>query len=325
MPTLPTSQSRRRPETVTHRRHTPKNRRPLSAPLALAALSALTVIGVSTPAAATASDSATVTVSSDLGEATASTDEATVVQLEGSGFQSVDGGFGGIYVMFGWVSGDTWAPSQGGTSGVDYFFVPDVQTADNAGYMKFVAFPGSSTGSEANGGTLEADGTWATDLVIPGPVVTLEDVSGNEREIDCREETCGVITFGAHGVVNANNETFTPVTFVEPGAVAEDEATSPEEPTAEETATEESTTGDVQESTPPAPEQSEAPSEPADDAATADATGDEQTADESGDGSATPWIIAGIAVVVLGGVAVAFLVRRGGGGSGDAGDEDSDA
>ena len=30
--------------------------------------------------------------------------------------------------------------------------------------------------------------------------------------VDCRKVTCGVITVGAHGVANANNETFTPVT-----------------------------------------------------------------------------------------------------------------
>ncbi|WP_423463637.1 hypothetical protein ACO229_02565 [Promicromonospora sp. MS192] len=139
-------------------------------------------------------------------------DGATTVRVSGSGFQSVPKAFGGIYVFFGWVSdpsGGSWAPSHGGVSGDDYRYVPDAQEAQNAGYQRFVAFPGSSTEGEANGGTIAADGTWSTDLVIPG--ARFEAADGGT--VDCTAVQCGIITIGAHGVRNANNESFTPVNF----------------------------------------------------------------------------------------------------------------
>lgn len=139
-------------------------------------------------------------------------DGATTVRVSGSGFQSIPKAFGGIYVFFGWVSdpsGGSWAPSRGGVSGDTYRYVPDAETAQNAGYQRFVAFPGSSTEAEANGGTIAANGTWSTDLVVPG--ARFEAADGTA--VDCTAVQCGIITIGAHGVRNANNESFTPVTF----------------------------------------------------------------------------------------------------------------
>ena len=137
---------------------------------------------------------------------------ATTLTLRGTGFQSVPNGFGGVYVLFGSVSG-AWRPSQHGQSGIDYLYVPDDQEASNHGYQKFVAFPGDPTAAAANGGTLAADGGWSTTLVVPGPVVPVNGRDGAATQLDCRVKQCGVITIGAHGVVNANNETFTPVSF----------------------------------------------------------------------------------------------------------------
>ncbi|MFI8523867.1 hypothetical protein ACIGB8_05455 [Promicromonospora sukumoe] len=142
---------------------------------------------------------------------------ATTVRVSGSGFQSVPKAFGGVYVFFGWVSdpsGGSWAPSRGGVSGDTYRYVPDAETAQNAGYQRFVAFPGSSTEAEANGGTVAANGTWSTNLVIPG--ARFEAADGGT--VDCTTVQCGIITIGAHGVRNANNETFTPVTFAGAGS-----------------------------------------------------------------------------------------------------------
>ncbi|PUB24961.1 hypothetical protein C8K30_108218 [Promicromonospora sp. AC04] len=139
-------------------------------------------------------------------------DGATTVRVSGSGFQSIPKAFGGIYVFFGWVSdpsGGSWAPSRGGVSGDTYRYVPDAETAQNAGYQRFVAFPGSSTEAEANGGTIASNGTWSTDLVVPG--ARFEAADGTA--VDCTAVQCGIITIGAHGVRNANNESFTPVTF----------------------------------------------------------------------------------------------------------------
>ncbi|NEG55966.1 hypothetical protein [Bifidobacterium platyrrhinorum] len=142
-------------------------------------------------------------------------DGNTAVSLSGSGFQSVKNGFGGIYVLFGWVSdpgGDSWKPSQGGVTGETYKYVPDDEN-DPAGYDVFVAFPGSSTESAANGGEIAADGTWNATITVPGARFTSTDRSGNPSDVDCTAVQCGIITIGAHGVANANNETFTPLTF----------------------------------------------------------------------------------------------------------------
>lgn len=175
------------------------------------------------PAAAPAAAAARVVVTNEYGKAEADRTYATELTLRGSGFQSIDHGYGGIYVVFGWVddpTGGSWRPSRGGTTGEDYRYVPDSETKDNQGFIKFVAFPGSATESAANGGLVAADGTWSTTITVPGPRFQSEDRSGNVTEVDCLAVTCGVITVGAHGQVNANNETFTPIAFTDLAASA---------------------------------------------------------------------------------------------------------
>ncbi len=135
---------------------------------------------------------------------------ATTLTVSGRGFQSVEGGHGGIYVFFGTVR-KGWQPSRGGVTGEDYLYVPDSETRSNQGFQKFVAFPGSDTAGSANGGTLSASGAWSTTIVVPGATFQAYDRAGDVTTVDCRKVTCGVITVGAHGVVNAHNETFTPV------------------------------------------------------------------------------------------------------------------
>lgn len=186
-------------------RHLP---RPAISLVALVVVVALALLGP----VLTAHAAARVTVSGTLDPNRAST-----VRLSGSGFQSVPKAFGGVYVFFGWVSdpsGGSWAPSRGGVSGDTYRYVPDAETAQNAGYQRFVAFPGSSTEAEANGGTVAASGTWSTNLVIPGARFKAADGG----TVDCTAVQCGIITIGAHGVRNANNETFTPVRFAGSGS-----------------------------------------------------------------------------------------------------------
>ncbi len=139
---------------------------------------------------------------------------ATTLTLRGQGFQSIKNGHGGIYVFFGTVSG-TWRPSQGGQTGRNLLYVPDSETKDNQGFQKFVAFPGSDTASGANGGTLAADGSWSTRIVVPGAVFKARDRSNRVTTVDCRRTRCGIITIGAHGVKNARNETFTPVSVAD--------------------------------------------------------------------------------------------------------------
>ena len=156
-----------------------------------------------------------VSVTGPSGSASVDADYATEVTVSGSGFQSIPNGFGGIYVLFGWVDdagGGSWRPSAGGVVGEDYRYVPDAESAENNGYQRFLAFPGSQTESSANG-TLGADGSWSIGMVIPGAVFESQDREGRVSEVDCRRVTCGIITIGAHGVKNANNETFTPLSF----------------------------------------------------------------------------------------------------------------
>lgn len=155
-----------------------------------------------------------VTATSSLGNGAASADGATTITVSGTGLQSIPKAFGGIYVVFGYAPNTgAWAPSQGGKSGTDFFYVADSQAKDNSGYQRFVAFPGSTTSDSANGGILGEDGSFSLSMVIPGPTFSAETAGGASQSFDCRNVQCGIFTFGAHGVVNANNETFTPVSF----------------------------------------------------------------------------------------------------------------
>lgn len=148
-------------------------------------------------------------------------DGESTLKLSGSGFQSVEGGFGGIYVLFGWVDDASggWRPSKGGVTGSNYRYVYDDETKP-AGYQLFVTFPGSSTAYAANGGEVAANGTWSGTIKVPGEKFTTYDRSQSETQVDCSEVQCGIITIGAHGVDNANNESFTPVDFSASGAAA---------------------------------------------------------------------------------------------------------
>lgn len=176
----------------------------LGTALLVAAAALAGVVGVSSPASAAAQ----VSVSG-----TPTLEGESQLSLSGSGFQSVQGGFGGVYVLFGWVDeGSGWRPSNGGKTGQDYRYVYDDES-NPTGYQLFVTFPGSSTASAANGGEIAADGTWSGTIRVPGARFTTYDRAQNETTVDCTEVQCGIITIGAHGVVNAVNETFTPVDF----------------------------------------------------------------------------------------------------------------
>lgn len=190
----------------------------------LAGLSGLVVAAGALIAAPPAWAAAGVTVSGPDGSAIVSADYATVVTVSGSGFQAIQNGFGGIYVLFGWVddaAGGGWKPSRGGVVGADYRYVPDAESADNAGFQRFIAFSGSQTESSANG-VLGSDGSWSITMVVPGAGFQSQDRDGNVTAVDCLQVTCGIITIGAHGVKNANNETFTPVRFGAAPAAAPD-------------------------------------------------------------------------------------------------------
>lgn len=144
----------------------------------------------------------------------------STLELSGTGFQSVQNGFGGIYVLFGWVddpSGGGWRPSAGGATGTNYRYVYDDET-NPTGYQLFVTFPGSSTAYAANGGEIADNGSWKATIRIPGAKFTSYDRAQNEKQVDCTQVQCGIITIGAHGVTNANNESFTPVDFAAGGA-----------------------------------------------------------------------------------------------------------
>ncbi|MEV5002773.1 hypothetical protein [Nocardioides sp. LML1-1-1.1] len=210
--------------------------------LALALLAGLLTTGVAT--APPASAAPRITVVNDRGSASADLRYRTRLTITGRGFQTVKGGFGGVYLMFGWVDdprGGSWKPSRGGVTGTDYRYIPDAENAAaNQGYLKFIAFPGSSTASEANA-VLTAAGRFSVDLTVPGPTFQSVDRNGKVVSVDCRKVTCGVITIGAHGVKNPANESFTPVRFTTvydaaPAGQAEDSAPA-DTPAAESAAT----------------------------------------------------------------------------------------
>lgn len=200
---------------------------------AVVLLTSVGLVGLST----TASADPQVTVTDDSGTSDGTVTAGSVVTVTGSGFQSVQGGAGGIYVVFGWVDdaeGGTWRPSNGGATGADYLYAPDTEDAENAGFQRFVAFPGSGTAAAANGGVIAEDGSWSTPLTVPAAQFDAMDRAGDAAPVDCTQVQCGVITFGAHGIKNATNETFTPLTFSD--AAAEAAAAAAAEAEAAETA-----------------------------------------------------------------------------------------
>ena len=185
---------------------TTRRLRPTATLLALLVATTTVLVGSGSPAQA----AGRVSIANQDGAAVIDASYATTLNLSGSGFQSIQGGHGGIYVFFGTVSSG-WQPSAGGQTGKDYFYVPDSESAENQGFQKYVAFPGSDTGAAANGGQINADGTWSTTLTVPGAKFQAADRNGSVTEIDCTQTQCGIITIGAHGVVNGTNESFTPV------------------------------------------------------------------------------------------------------------------
>lgn len=140
----------------------------------------------------------------------------TTVTLSGSGFQYLPNAPGGVYVFFGAVvdpGTNSWAPSQGGKSGQTFSY------ASTSGSQLLVGFAGGSS-ADASNSLIDANGNWTAQMKIPGSsfVSTSGDPhSGNAQTgatIDCMQVQCGIITIGAHGMVNANNESFTPISFV---------------------------------------------------------------------------------------------------------------
>ncbi|UVE94983.1 hypothetical protein [Dietzia sp. B32] len=193
---------------------TSRGHAPISVPvaaqrrLAVALAVLLAAVALVVAGAPPAQAAARLSASSSIGGAVASSSGPTTFTVSGSGYQAVQGGFGGIYVGFGWVNGSNWGPSKGGATGNSYDYIPDDQSRNNKGYQAFVAFPGSETSGEAQG-TMGADGSFRVQLTVPGPTFT----GAGGKRIDCLKMTCGFFTWGAHGVRNGANETFTPVTF----------------------------------------------------------------------------------------------------------------
>ncbi|MFI5426251.1 hypothetical protein [Aeromicrobium sp. UC242_57] len=180
--------------------------RPVMTTAAAAIVSALVLVPTSAQAASK------VTVSNGQGSAKVDPTYATKITVSGSGFQSIKNAHGGIYVFFGTVSG-AWQPSKGGQVGTNYRYVPDNESKNNQGFQRFVAFPGSDTADAANGGTIKANGSWSTQMTVPGASFKTVDRAGKVIDVDCLKSTCGIITVGAHGVKDPKNETFTPVSF----------------------------------------------------------------------------------------------------------------
>ncbi|KRF18844.1 hypothetical protein ASG90_02815 [Nocardioides sp. Soil797] len=206
------------------------NQRNLPKPFGLAALAAL-VVGMLVPVlvASPAHAAASVSVSNSSGTAQIDTKYATNLTVSGSGFQAIKGGHGGAYVWFGTVDGN-WRPSQGGVSGKNYLYVPDSESANNEGFQRFVAFPGSDTASSA-AATMSENGSWRTTITVPGPTFKAVGRNGAVTTVDCRKVQCGVITVGAHGVKNAHNETFTPVSVGTASTPQEQATTDPQSTT----------------------------------------------------------------------------------------------
>jgi hypothetical protein len=225
---------------------------------------------------------------------------STKVTLSGSGFQYQPNAPGGVYVFFGTVqdpSTNSWAPSQGGKSGETFTY------AATSGAQLLVGFEGGSSASASNS-LIRADGTWSAEMTIPGS--KFDGSSGNPHagenkvgaQVDCLKVQCGIITIGAHGRINPNNESFTPLSFVtESGAVEsgtaapsfDDEATKlsiPQAKAGDSKTDKESSTDDSQKKTPKT--------------STSKKPKDSASASDSSQGTSTSsWVVLGVLVVAV--------------------------
>jgi hypothetical protein len=138
-------------------------------------------------------------------------DGSTELTVEGFGFDPGPAaepgtGSGGIYVGLGTMKDfsapEKWRRSQGGTSG-------PVGFGDfTYGIPMFVANQNSADGDVANA-MMDASGYWSFTITVPGK--SIPSFFGDT--IDCVSHQCGFFSFGAHGVIKAQNEAFAPVFF----------------------------------------------------------------------------------------------------------------
>lgn len=134
-------------------------------------------------------------------------DAPTTIKITGTGF---DPGTAdrpsNIYVGFGAMSDpskpEAWRRSQGGVSG-------QLAGADFGYGLTRLAISHHSSDGDVADATMDANGTWELTLDLPNKTIP----SFFNENIDCVVNQCGVFAFGAHGVVKAANEAFTPVYF----------------------------------------------------------------------------------------------------------------
>lgn len=134
-------------------------------------------------------------------------DTPTSLKITGTGF---DPGTAdrpsNIYIGFGAMSDpsnpEAWRRSQGGVSG-------QLAGADFGYGLTRLAISHYSSDGDVADATMDANGTWELTLNLPNKTIP----SFFNENIDCVVNQCGVFAFGAHGVVKAANEAFTPVYF----------------------------------------------------------------------------------------------------------------
>lgn len=154
--------------------------------------------------------------------------------------------FGGVYVMFGWVSSPTgWGPSnrssesRDGVFGYTYAYPGEGGDAnirdDGSGIVRLVSFTAGGESGAATPFHMDCKGDWSTSMTIPAPVFEYVIPStGEARTIDCRalaSGQCGILSIGAHGKASATNEIFVPITFAASGPTTPGDPSAPSTPT----------------------------------------------------------------------------------------------
>jgi hypothetical protein len=130
-----------------------------------------------------------------------STKDDNNLVIEGHGYDPEKPVYVGVGTILNTKNPEQWRKSEGGASGPGGDF--------DYGNPRLVVAHNSANGNVADA-QMDTDGNWKLSVKVPGAKVS--SFFGG-KAIDCEAVDCGVFSFGAHGMVAAQSEAYTPIHF----------------------------------------------------------------------------------------------------------------